>query len=71
MGIAVGFVIMHHPDYMNALRNSEFYPKQLKVEDVEDGYENCSYIGKDQERRLLSPHGLKMTKLSQKQPSNL
>ena len=60
---------MHHPDYMNALRNSEFDPKQLKVEDVEDGYENCSYFGKGQERRLLSPHELMKTKLSQKQPS--
>ncbi len=56
---------------MNALRNSEFDPKQLRAEDVEDGYENCSYFGKDQERRLLSPHELMKTKLSQKQPSNL
>lgn len=38
---------------MNALRNSEFDPKQLKVEDVEDGYENCSYFGKDQEMKTF------------------
>ena len=38
---------------MNALRNSEFDPKQLKMEDIENGFVNSSCDGKEQEMKTL------------------
>ena len=38
---------------MNALRNSEFDPKQLKMEVIEDGFVNSSCYGKEQELKAL------------------
>ena len=44
---------LHHQNYMNELSNSQFDPIQLQQEEVEDGFVNCSYYGKELEMRIF------------------
>ena len=43
----------HQQNYMNELRNSQFDPKQLEQEEVEDGFVKCSYYGKEREMEIF------------------
>ena len=44
---------LHHRNYMYELGSSQFDPKQLEQEEVEDGFVKCSYYGKEREMEIF------------------